>query len=294
MHIPVLQKEVISLIKPQPNENFVDCTIGGAGHTLAILNETAPNGVVLGIDWSPEMIENLKLKIGNIKDRLILVCGNFSDLRKIVEENGFYSVQGILFDIGVSSWHLDKLTKGFSFQRDELLDMRYNSDSNVLTAEEIVNKWPEEEIEKILKNYGQERFSKKIVRNIIKMRSINPIKTTFQLKEIITRSIPKRFRHSRIHCATRTFQALRIAVNNELNNLENALPQALEILDTGGRLAVISFHSLEDRIVKNFFKEYSKKGRLKILTKKPVLPRSEEIKFNPRSRSAKLRVAIKI
>jgi len=192
----------------------------------------------------------------------------------------------------MSSWHLEESGRGFSFLKNEPLDMRY-SPQNPLTAEKIVNYWSKSEMEKILREYGEERFAKKIAEKIIEARQSKPIKTTSQLVEIIKKAVLSRYRHQKIHFATRTFQALRITVNDELNNLEKALPQTLEILKPGGRLVVISFHSLEDRIVKNFYRDSSPE-KLKILTKKPIRPTPEEIKINPRSRSAKLRAAIKL
>jgi len=300
MHIPVLQKEVIQYLSPKPNENFIDCTIGEAGHTLAILEKTAPKGKILGIDADPEQIENCKLKIGNLKKRITLVCDNYANLREIVKKYKFRPIQGILFDLGMSSWHLEQSKRGFSFQRNEPLDMRYNPE-NPLTAEKIVNLWSKSEIEKILREYGEERFAERIAQEIINQRKIKPIKRTFQLVEIIKKATPRWYQHprtrtssvwrrGRISPATRTFQALRIAVNAELENLKKVLPQTLEVLKPGGRLVIISFHSLEDRIVKNFFKE---EKNLKILTKKPLGPTLSEIKINPRSRSAKLRACSK-
>jgi len=292
VHLPVLQKEVIEYLNPKPNENFIDCTIGEGGHTLAIIERVLPKGRVLGIDWSPELIQELKIKTqkSKIKNNLVLVCDNFVNLKEIVEREKFQPVSGILFDLGMSSWHLEKSGRGFSFQKDETLDMRYNP-QNPLTAEKIINQWPESEIKKVLKEYGEERFAKRIAKEVVEIRKIKPIKSTFQLVEVIRKAIPGESKRGRIHFATRSFQALRIAVNDELENLKKALPQTKEILESGGRLVVISFHSLEDRIIKNFLKE--EKG-LQILTKKPIRPRREEIKINPRSRSAKLRAAIKL
>lgn len=291
MHISVLQKEVVHCLSPKPNENFIDCTIGRGGHALAIIEQILPKGKVLGIDWSPELIRGLK-----VKSNLILVCDNFGNLKEIVEKKKFRPVSGILFDLGMSSWHLEESKKGFSFLRNEPLDMRYRVKEirNNLTAEEIVNTWPEKEIERILRLYGEERFSKRIARKIIENKKIKPIKTTFQIAEIIKKATPVWYHRKKIHPATRTFQALRIAVNDELNNLKKALPQAIEILRFGGRLVVISFHSLEDRIVKNFLKEKNKENLIEILTKKPIRPSAKEIKTNPRSRSAKLRAIVKL
>lgn len=310
MHIPVLQKEVLEYLNPKPNENFIDCTIDEGGHAFALLEKILPNGKLLGIDWDEEIIRRLKVKTtyppttlpsegraprqkSKVKNNLILVCDNFANLKEIVEREKFKDVSGILFDLGLSSWHLKESGRGFSFLRNEPLDMRYNP-QNPLTAEKILNYWSIFEIEKILKEFGEERFAKEIAKKIVTERKIKPIKTTFQLVEIIKKAIPKKFLSKRIHFATKTFQAIRIAVNNELTNLEKVLPQALEVLKTEGRLVIISFHSLEDRIVKNFFKEKAKENLVMVLTKKPIRPSIQEIKINPSSRSARLRAALKI
>jgi len=300
MHIPVLQKEVIKYLDPKTNENFIDCTIGGGGHALAILEKIQPNGKVLGVDWDEEIIRRLK-----IKNNLILVCDNFANLKKFIKKYNFENISGVLFDLGYCSWHLEESGRGFSFLRNEPLDMRYNIKSKILTAEKIVNEWSEDALERILKEYGEERYAGRIARKIIEARKLRPIKTTFQLVELIKRAMPGRYHYRKIsrrkargflrdrHPATRTFQALRIAVNDELNNFKKALPQALEALEPDGKLVIISFHSLEDRIAKNFFKDRAEKGLVKILTKKPIKPSTEEIKINPRSRSAKLRACLK-
>jgi len=304
IHVPVLKKEVLEILDPKPNQNFIDCTIEEGGHALAILEKTNPNGKILGIDWDQEVIKSLKSKVESLKlsQRLILVNDSFVNLKEIVKKENFKDVEGILLDLGLSSWHLEKSGRGFTFQKDEPLDMRYNiitfgrSDQSYyeLTAGKILNEWPEKEIEKILKEYGQERFAKRISKKIIEERKIKPIRTTFQLVEIIKRATPVWYHHKKIHFATRTFQALRIAINDELENLKKVLPQALEILERNGKLVVISFHSLEDLIVKNFFKKNFKKGLLKIITKKLIRPSAEEMKSNPRSRSARLRSALKL
>ena len=292
MHIPVLEKETLEALDPQPNENFIDATIGQAGHSLKILEKSGPNGKLLGIDQTPEQIEIAREKIKDFENRIILECGNFSNLKEIAEKNNFGPVDGILFDLGFSSWHVDESGKGFSFQKDEPLLMNYGQEG--LTAEQIVNQWSEEDLEMILSQYGQERFSRQIARQIVGTRRIKAITRTFQLIEAIKKAMPRRYQNGKIHFATRTFQGLRIAANQELENLKKALPQAIEMLAPGGRLAVISFHSLEDRIVKVFLKEEALKNKIKILTKKPIVPGLIETRENPRSRSAKLRAARKI
>jgi len=291
MHIPVLQKEVLEYLSPKPNENFIDATIGEGGHTLGILRKNKPKGKVLGIEIDPQMYQRLKTQMKKFLKRLILVNDSYVNLKEIVKRYRF-KANGILFDLGMSSWHIEESGRGFTFQKDERLDMRYDP-KNYLTAEKIVNRYKKREIERILREYGGERFAKRIAKKICERRKIEPIKTTFQLKEIIKRAFPRKYKWGRIHYATRTFQALRIAVNNELENLRKALPQAFEILEPKGKLVVISFHSGEDKIVKEFLKEKAKEGNLQILTKKPVRPTPQEIKVNPRSRSARLRVGIK-
>ena len=289
MHKTVLKKQILEYLNPEPNKNFIDATTGQAGHSLEILKKNKPNGKVLGIELDKEIYRDLLSK--NIK-RLVLVNDSYLNLKNIVQRKKFKPVSGILFDLGFSSWHLEESGRGFSFKQNELLDMRYNTDLSKLTAKEIVNNWTEKEIEQILKKYSQEKFAKRISKEIIEQRGSKLIKTTFELIEIIKKAVPSWYQYKRIHFATKTFQALRIAVNDELNNLKQALPQALEILEKGGRIVAISFHSSEDRIVKNFLKENSKS--LRILTKKPIRPIRAEIINNPRSRSAKLRAAVKI
>ncbi len=290
VHIPVLQKEVLENLDPKPDENFIDCTIGGAGHAMAILEKIAPQGKLLGIDWDQQAISQLKAKL---KNRLILVNDNFAHLKEIVKKENFKSVKGILFDLGMSSWHLKESGRGFSFLKNEPLDMRYDL-KNPLTAEKLINFWSEPEIERILKEFSEEKFARQIARQIIRERRVLQIKTTFQLVKAIKKAVPTKYQYPKIHFATRAFQALRIAVNGELDNVAEGLSQAADILDAGGKIAVISFHSLEDRMVKNFFKDKAKENVLKIITKKPVVPSFKEIKINPSSRSSKLRAAIKI
>ncbi len=310
IHIPVLLREVIEYLNPQLGRKFIDATINGGGHALAILEHIIPGGKLLGIEWDGELLKRLETQIqhSQFKNNAVLINDSYSNLERIAEDNDFKNVQGVIFDLGMSSWHLEESGGGFSFAKDEPLDMRFSrraDDDGGPTAAEIINKYREEELAKILKENGDERFARQIAGAIVKARKEKPIMTTFQLVEIIKNSTPFWYRRSRIprrsasgtlrgrHFATKTFQALRIAVNNELENIRSGIGQAKNILAAGGRLAVISFHSLEDRIVKNFFREENKKGDLKILTKKPVKAGLAEITANPRARSAKLRVAEK-
>ncbi len=291
-HIPVLQKEIIQFLNPRANENFIDATFGEGGHSLSILLKNVPEGRVLAIEIDPVLFQLSEKKISEFSKRLILVNDSYVNLKEIAERHNFKPINGILLDLGLSNWHFKESGRGFSFQKEERLDMRFSLKTD-LTAETIVNSWPKEEIEKILREYGQERFSKRIASQIVETRKEKPISSTFQLVEIIKKAVPGWYQRKK-HPATKSFQALRIAVNNELNNIAKVLPLALEILEKKGRMAIISFHSLEDRIIKNFFKEKAKEKKLEIMTKKPITPSAEEVKENPSSRSAKLRVALKI
>lgn len=288
MHKPVLLNEVIKYLEPKPNENFVDCTVGEAGHSLVILEKIKPGGKILGIDADINSLQRIELR-----ERLILVQGNFKNLKEIAQKNNFGQVNGILFDLGLSSWQIEESGRGFSFQQDEPLDMTF--DHGKLNAAQIINSWSEESLKGIFEKYGEEKYSKRIAAEIVKARKKASINTTPELRAIIERTVPRgRVRRGQINrVLARIFQSLRIVVNDELENLKQGLEQALKILEPGGRLAAISFHSLEDRIVKNFFRDQKICGSLKILTKKPIVASDEEIRENPRSRSAKLRAAIK-
>jgi len=293
IHVPVLPKEVLENLDPRQNENFVDGTVGHGGHAKLILEKTGPEGKLLGIDQDPKQIEICREQLKGFKERVTLANGSYINLKKITEDNNFKPVNGILLDLGMSSWHLEESGRGFSFLKSEPLDMRYNPNDELETAEEIVNRWNEDDLESILREYGEERFSRMIARRIVEERKVARITDTLQLIEVVKRAMPKRFQGGRINPATRTFQALRIQVNQELENLKMVLPEAIQILAPQGRLVVISFHSLEDRIVKNFFRERAKEGGIKIITKKPLIASIEEQSQNPRSRSAKLRAVIK-
>ena len=288
-HVPVLVKETIETLDPKSNQNFIDATLGFGGHAKEILKKTFPNGKLLGIDQDQTAIEEAEKNLEKYIDRVSYANTNFSELGLIIRDWKVGRVDGILFDLGVSSYQLDSKFRGFSFNSDAPLDMRMNENSNK-TAADIVNNSSFQDIKRILQEYGEETFAGKITSEIIKERASQKIETTFQLVEIIKSAIPERFRTGRIHFATKTFQALRIATNDELNVLESGLKQALQILSPGGRIVVISFHSLEDRIVKKFFLA----NNLQILTNKPIIASEEEVRINPRARSAKLRAAIKI
>ncbi|MBI2669591.1 MAG: 16S rRNA (cytosine(1402)-N(4))-methyltransferase RsmH [Candidatus Yanofskybacteria bacterium] len=306
MHKPVLLKEIVECLNPKPGQKFIDATINGGGHAMAILEMILPDGKLLGIEWDGELLKQLIIKkqdLGIKDENLILINDSYVNLKKIAEENDFTDANGILFDLGMSSWQIEEAGRGFTFMKDEPLDMRFAypninhqpSTASPTTAEEIVNRYSYDELVKILKEYGEERFARLIVANIINARKRKPIKTTFELVEIIKKSVPFWYRSDRrrLHFATKTFQALRIAVNDELENLKSGLEQGMEILKVGGRIAVISFHSLEDRAVKNFFRAKAKEKILKIITKKPINAELAEIIKNPRARSAKLRIAEK-
>lgn len=315
-------KEVLEYLDPKPGENYIDCTLGGGGYTLEIAKRVGEKGKILAIDLDEKAIENAKLQITNYKlQNIILANENFKDLQTIIKEkfeNKEIKWAGIVFDLGLSSAQLADKSRGFAFQLDAPLDMAFGqgTENRGQKTENIINKWKQEELEKVIREYGEERYAGRIARVIVEHRKIKPIITTGQLVEIIESAVPASYKHNhrkggarKIHFATRTFQALRIATNRELENLEIVLPQALNLLAKNGKIAVISFHSLEDRIVKNFFKKESKdclcspeflicqcghKAQLKILTRKPLLPSDDEIEKNSRARSAKMRVAIKI
>ncbi len=291
VHKPVLLREVLEIFNPEPGQIYIDATINGGGHGKEILDGVGESGKVLGIDWDCQLLEELNNT--NLKN-LELVCGNYANLKNIAESAGFKKVDGILFDLGFSSYHPARSGRGFSFQKNEPLDMRYNLPSNELTAEKIINTWSGEAIENMLRAYGEEQFAGRIARGILQERKNKKITTTGKLAKVVAQNVPGWYLRKRIHPATKTFQALRIAVNKELENLEKALPQAIELLKPAGKLIVISFHSLEDRIVKNFFKQKDREKLLKVLTNKPLVSSWPEIKVNPRARSAKLRAAQKL
>jgi 16S rRNA (cytosine1402-N4)-methyltransferase len=280
-HIPVLLKEVIENLNPCPGKIFVDGTIGGGGHAREILKRIIPGGRLIGIDVDDGTLEVTARNLRDLSEGLILIKGNYSDLREILQGLGIEGVDGILLDLGVSSIQL-KSGRGFSFNDIGPLDMRMDV-SKEMKASDVVNRFPENKLAGIIWEYGEEKRAKKIARAIVRAR---PIKIPRDLARLITKLFPKGSK--RIHPATKTFQALRICVNDELNSLRRALKDGSQLLRKGGRFCVISFHSLEDRVVKDSFKQSE---GLRVLTKKPLIPGIEEVRRNPRARSAKLRVA---
>lgn len=297
-HVPALEREVIELLDPQSGESTIDGTIGDGGHAQMILERTGPKGKLLGIDLDPRALETAEKRLEKFGKRVILTQGNYSSIEEIAVRENFEKVSIILLDLGLRTAELEDSGRGFSFKGDEPLDMRFNP-ASPFTAADLVNRSSRDELAQILSSFGEECLAPQIAAEIAAVRRDDPILRTSQLVKIIL-DVYKKKLHSKkeipwiggIHPATRTFQAIRIRVNDELEHLRASLPQALRLLSPGGRLAVISFHSLEDRIVKRFFKE---QGRtVQLLNKKPIIPKEEEIKINPASRSAKLRVLKKI
>lgn len=305
-HIPVLFRETIEALRPRDGGRYVDCTLGAGGHAAGILEAAGPEARLLGLDADPGALDVARERLTRFGDRVVLVNANFAQLAEVARRNGFERVDGVVMDLGISSMQLDLSERGFSFQRDARLDMRFDPKQPV-TAADIVNDASEEELRRILYEYGEERNAPRIARAIVSRRASKRIETTEDLALSIRRVVgPHR---GGLNPLTRTFQALRIAVNRELDSLRDSLPQVVDVLDRGGRMAVISFHSLEDRIVKEFTRRESalcvcppglpvcvcgQQPTLKLVNRKPIIPSEEEMRRNPRARSAKLRVAEKI
>lgn len=299
-HTPVMVQEVLQALAVQPGGRYVDCSVGGGGHAEAILDLASPGGLLLGIDADPRALQIAHSRLARFGDAVLLVEGNFRDVQTICRSHGFAPVHGILFDLGLSSLQLADEGRGFSFQVEAPLDMRFSPQQTV-TAADIVNTYPQEALADILWRYGQEPHSRRVARRIVRER---PLETTTQLAKVVEKSVGRG--HRRLHPATRIFQALRIAVNQELENLSAALEGSRDLLGYGGRLVAISFHSLEDAIVKNFFRQESRdcicppdvpvcvcdhKASLKLVTRGATRPTPDEVAANPRSRSGRLRVA---
>ncbi len=302
-HIPVMLEEAIDELRVQPGGRYVDCTLGAGGHAASILSRSQPGGQLLGIDADPTAVQNLKTRMERYGDSVLLINDNFSNLESICYRYDFLPVHGILFDLGLASFQVDNAERGFSFQKDAPLDMRVNPLQET-TAADIVNSYPEAELADLIWTYGEEPASRRIAHYIVAER---PVYTSTELAGIIERAVGGR--HGKTHPATRTFQALRIVVNDELDHLQLALQQAVKVLGFEGRLVVISYHSLEDRIVKQFMRREASgcicppgtpscicghTPTLKVITKKVVVPTRAEIRANPRSRSAKMRVAERV
>ena len=305
-HIPVLLNEVLEGLNLKKGAKVIDCTLGDGGHSEAIMEVIGPRGKLLGLDADPESLLRAKRFLYRFEDQITFIRENFANLKKTATENDFLQVDGILFDLGWSSPQFAERSRGFSFEKDEPLNMRYDNkckvfgQDNCIDAAHIINNYSLEDLIWIFKNYGEEDLSIEIAKAITEERKKRQIKTTGDLTEVILQVYRQKLRTEKeipwvggLHPATKIFQALRIAVNNELEILKNVLPEAFEILNKGGRLVVISFHSLEDRIVKQFYQSLPY-AAAKIITKKPVVAGEEEIKNNPRARSAKLRVIEKI
>lgn len=303
-HYSVLLEEAVEGLNIKEDGIYVDCTLGGAGHSLEILKKLT-TGKLYAFDQDNVALENAKIKLSEYADKVVFIKSNFENLKEKLAEQNVYEVDGVLYDLGVSSPQLDTPERGFSYNYDTRLDMRMDTDASI-SAYEVVNEYSYHDLVRIFYRYGEEKFSKQIARNIEKKRELAPIETTFQLVDIIKESIPAAKRRTGGHTAKRVFQAIRIAVNNELSVFENSLEQAIDIVKVGGRISVITFHSLEDRICKQIFNSYAKNkeipknlpilpneslSKLKLITRKPICPSNKELEENNRSRSAKLRVA---
>ena len=307
-HTTVLLKETVDGLNINPDGIYVDCTLGGAGHSEYLVKQLSPQGRLICFDQDTIAIENAKIRLADYLDRVTFVHSNFRHLKDELYKLNIYKVDGILYDLGVSSPQLDTPERGFSYHHDAPLDMRMDQTAE-LTAFHVINEWPYEDLVRIFFRYGEEKFSKQVARKIEEARKKAPVETTGQLVELIKDGIPAAARRKGGHPAKRIFQAIRIAVNDELGAAEDSLVEAIELLKIGGRISVITFHSLEDRLCKTLFKEAASlpdlppglpiipddmKPILKLITRKPILPSDEELEANNRSRSAKLRVAEKI
>jgi len=293
LHRPVLLEEILNFLSPAPGNIIVDATIGGAGHAEKIIQKISPGGMLIGIDRDSESLKIADEKLRFLEGQFKLINKNFRELEEVIKDIGVEGVNGILFDFGTSSIQLETKDRGFSIKNDGPLDMRMDRTQR-LTARDLVNDLTENELSFLIRDLGEERFHRRIAKNIVNVRRKKEIQTTGELADIVSRSMPYGRGRMKIHPATRTFQALRIRVNDELNAIEEALRQTPYVLKKGARVAVISFHSLEDRIVKNVFREFAAKGFFRILTKKIVTAGEEEILKNPRARSAKLRAIEKL
>jgi 16S rRNA (cytosine1402-N4)-methyltransferase len=295
-HIPVLKDESIDGLAIKKGDIIIDGTLGGGGHTFEMIKRHGSTIKIIGLDLDIDALNRTKVLIGDTPCDFIFQNAGFQDIDKVLKDLNIEKVDGILLDLGISSFQLEVAGRGFSFLKDEplLMTMKKNPTEEDLTAKDIVNIWAEESIADIIYGFGEERYSRKIAKKIVEARKEKEIETTFDLVKIIDEAVGRNYKGMRIHPATRTFQALRIATNSELSNLEQVIEKGFDCLKIGGHMSIISFHSLEDRIVKKAFVSLKEKGLLKIINKKPIIPSDEELRINPRSRSAKLRLIEKI
>lgn len=292
VHKPVLLQEVIEYLNLASGKKVIDATLDGGGHTREIKKQF-PDVEVLGIEWDPVEAEEFKQNNPDLAKEITVVNESYTKLREIVQQHDFRP-DGILFDLGLSSWHYEVSGRGFSFKRDEVLDMRFNPQSNQLTAAQIVNEYDSEELERILAFYGEEQFAPQITEAIVLARKAKAIVTTNDLVAVIQSAVPTWYTKRKIHCATKTFQALRVVVNGELENVKEGIAAAVDVLNPGGRLLVISFQGMEDKIVREFFKEQAKAKVITWVTRHTIKPAWKEQEANPRSRSAKLKIVEKL
>ncbi|MBI2876392.1 MAG: 16S rRNA (cytosine(1402)-N(4))-methyltransferase RsmH [Candidatus Tectomicrobia bacterium] len=307
-HIPVLQQEVLAYLRPQPDRIYLDATVGGGGHAWQILKASSPTGILVGIDLDTEALKIAREHLSPFEGRFTLIQGNYEDLQAILARMEIAQIHGVLLDLGASTFQLKEPERGFSFREEGPLDMRMDREKR-LTAAELVNTLSEEELKELIGRYGEERWAGRVARSICQARERKPLASTRELAEIVATAIPRACHPRRIHPATKTFQALRIAVNGELESLVHSIEDAVDLLAPGGRICVISFHSLEDRLVKHTFRKLEKgcicppffpacrcgkESSLKVLTRHPVTPSAEEVGKNPSSRSSKLRAAERI
>ena len=307
-HVSVLLEECIQGLNIKPDGSYLDGTLGGAGHSEAICHHLGEKGVLIGIDQDRHAIGAAQKRLEKFENRIILYQDNFANVKNVLEKVKVLKVNGIVLDLGVSSYQLDEAERGFSYMQDGPLDMRMDPEG-LRSAQNVINEYSEEDLARIIKEYGEERWAKRIARFIVEERKKKPFTTTMELVEVIKKAVPKGARRDGPHPAKRTFQAIRIEVNQELAILEQSIKDMVDVLDTGGRLCIITFHSLEDRIVKQTFRHLEnpcicppdfpicicgKQPVAKIITRKPILPTNEEIGKNPRARSAKLRILEKI
>lgn len=292
MHTPVLLKETIEILDPKTNENYIDATFGEGGLSFELVRYIKPDGKILAFEWDPELYQIGLKKLQKMQKKNIkLVNKNFREIKKVVRKERFFNIKGVVFDLGISNWHYENSKRGFSFKKDEPLDMRINPKEIKIKAFDIVNYAKYEDLVYIFKNFGEEREAENIAKEIIKKRKEKKIETSKELSEIILKTKREK---TKIHPATKVFMALRVFLNEELENLKIALEDSLDVLEKGGKIVIISFQGLEDKVIKKIIKDWKRKKRIELITKNVIRPKKEEIAKNPKSRSAKLRALKKI